>query len=63
VQLVLVEGMTYREAAEVIGCSEGTVRSRLNRARGILRGSLADHTTDAGAGRVVRFRCAREQGR
>jgi hypothetical protein len=35
VQLVLVEGMTYREAAEVIGCSEGTVRSRLNRARGI----------------------------
>ena len=63
VHLVLVEGMTYREAADSLGCPEGTVRSRLNRARGLLRESLADHAPEVGSGRVVQFPDAREQGK
>jgi RNA polymerase sigma-70 factor (ECF subfamily) len=31
--LVAVEGLSYREAAEVIGCPVGTVMSRIGRAR------------------------------
>lgn len=67
VHLVLVEGMTYREAADAIGCVEGTVRSRLNRARRLLREHLADHAPDArpdtASDRVVLFPDARTQGR
>ena len=39
--LVGVEGMSYREAAEILGLPVGTVMSRLNRARTALRESLA----------------------
>jgi RNA polymerase sigma-70 factor (ECF subfamily) len=60
VHLVLVEGMTYREV-------EGTVRSRLNRARGLLREQLADHAPgaehDAASDRVVPFPDVRKQGK
>jgi RNA polymerase sigma-70 factor (ECF subfamily) len=35
--LVLVTGLTYAEAARVTGVAEGTVKSRMNRIRGILR--------------------------
>ena len=31
--LVAVAGFTYQEAADVLGCSEGTVKSRVSRAR------------------------------
>ncbi|HLY03262.1 MAG TPA: sigma-70 family RNA polymerase sigma factor [Candidatus Cybelea sp.] len=39
-QIVLladVEGYSYQEIAEIVGCTVGTVRSRLHRARGQLR--------------------------
>jgi RNA polymerase sigma-70 factor (ECF subfamily) len=35
--LIFVEGLSYREAAEVLGVPEGTVKSRLNHARLALR--------------------------
>lgn len=36
-----VEGMPYEEAAEVLGCAVGTIRSRLHRARVMMRDTLA----------------------
>ncbi len=36
------EGLDYRAIAEVVGCAEGTVGSRLNRASGRLRRQLGD---------------------
>jgi RNA polymerase sigma-70 factor (ECF subfamily) len=42
VLLVDAEGMDYREAAEILGISRGTVASRLNRARAHLRRVLGD---------------------
>jgi RNA polymerase sigma-70 factor (ECF subfamily) len=35
------EGLDYRQIATVVGCADGTVASRLNRARDRLRGLLA----------------------
>lgn len=40
VLLVDVQGMSYEEAAQVMGCSLGTVKSRISRARGELRDFL-----------------------
>lgn len=40
VVLKYVEGMSYQQIAEVLGCSIGTVSSRLNRAHKILAGKL-----------------------
>ena len=39
--LVHLEGFTVREAAEIVGCAEGTAKSHLHRALGALRESLA----------------------
>jgi RNA polymerase sigma factor (sigma-70 family) len=36
-----IEGLEYHELAGVLGCAEGTVKSRLARARGALRHALA----------------------
>ena len=44
VGLVLVEGLPYREAAEVLGVPIGTVTSRLARAREQLQAMLSDST-------------------
>jgi RNA polymerase sigma-70 factor (ECF subfamily) len=37
------EGLSYHEIAEVVGCTEKGVESRLSRARTRLRKVLADH--------------------
>lgn len=41
-ELVDVDGLTYAEAAEVIGVPVGTVMSRLHRARSRIRDRLHD---------------------
>lgn len=40
--LVAVIGESYQHAAEVLGCDIGTIKSRVNRARGILRRALGE---------------------
>jgi RNA polymerase sigma-70 factor, ECF subfamily len=42
VLLADVEGFSYQEIGDIVGCSVGTVRSRLHRARGQLR-KLVNH--------------------
>ncbi|GAB4149258.1 MAG: RNA polymerase sigma factor [Sphingomonadales bacterium] len=44
VALVLIEGFNYREAADILGVSEGTIASRLARAKGQLLRQLSDQT-------------------
>jgi RNA polymerase sigma-70 factor (ECF subfamily) len=41
IELVDLDGLSYREAAEVLGIPEGTVMSRLHRARSRIRRRLA----------------------
>jgi RNA polymerase sigma-70 factor (ECF subfamily) len=40
--LVGVHGLPYEEVAKVCGCEVGTVKSRVNRARAVLKGMLLD---------------------
>lgn len=47
VLLVDAQGFDYASAAEILDVPEGTVASRLNRARAILRRSLDDHVQGA----------------
>lgn len=48
VVLADVQGMSYREIAETIGCPLGTVMSRLYRARRILESSLGEYAREIG---------------
>lgn len=48
VLLVLLEEFTYEEAAGVLGCPVGTVRSRLFRGRRALLTALRDHAAESG---------------
>jgi RNA polymerase sigma-70 factor (ECF subfamily) len=48
--LVLVQGMPQKEAAEVLGCSEGTVAWRIHEARRRLRRALAEPEPEEEAG-------------
>jgi RNA polymerase sigma-70 factor (ECF subfamily) len=48
VVLINVDGLSYDEAAEVLGVSPGTIRSRMNRGRTLLQKALWQHAQDAG---------------
>lgn len=57
--LILVggAGLTYEEAAEICGCALGTIKSRVNRARGrLLKLMEADAPTDTFADETVSAR-------
>ncbi|MEM1201865.1 MAG: sigma-70 family RNA polymerase sigma factor [Acidobacteriota bacterium] len=41
-----IEGLSYRDIAEVLGLAEGTVKSRLHRARELLKEALAPYWRD-----------------
>jgi RNA polymerase sigma-70 factor (ECF subfamily) len=43
-----IESMTYEEIAEILDCPIGTVRSRLHRARKVLRDQLFDYAKNKG---------------
>lgn len=51
--LIAVEGLGYREAAEVLGVPMGTVTSRLARARIALRTQLGETVADAASSREI----------
>jgi RNA polymerase sigma-70 factor (ECF subfamily) len=48
VHLVDLEGLSYREASQVLDCPGGTLTSRLNRGRNLLKVSLAQLARERG---------------
>jgi RNA polymerase sigma-70 factor (ECF subfamily) len=52
-ELVDLEGKSYRDAAQVVGCPVGTVMSRLHRARRAMKQQLADYALEHGLGRAA----------
>ena len=52
VVLRYLEGLAYADIAEILGCSIGTIKSRLNRAHTALRRELADRYGKGSAGAV-----------
>lgn len=52
-----LEEMDYRDAAEVLGCAVGTVRSRLHRGRNLLLDKLNRGNADPAAGGLQPARC------
>ena len=43
-----LEGLNYKEIGQVLGCSPGTVMSRLSRGRGLLRQALGRFAREHG---------------
>lgn len=56
--LVLVQGVPHKEAAEVLGCPEGTIAWRIHEARRKLREALRDVLDDAEARSSARAEAA-----
>ncbi|RAN37562.1 sigma-70 family RNA polymerase sigma factor [Hyphomonas pacifica] len=54
--LVLGAGLTYEEAGDVMGCSAGTIKSRVSRARAILMDGLSGVTQLSSRRDTVDFR-------
>jgi len=52
IELVDLEGKSYRDAAELVGCPVGTVMSRLHRARRAMKEQLAGYALEHGLGRA-----------
>jgi len=48
VLMVNVEGLSYDEAADVLGVPSGTIRSRMKRGRTLLQKALWEHALEAG---------------
>jgi RNA polymerase sigma-70 factor (ECF subfamily) len=48
VLLADVEGLSYREIAEIMDCPTGTVMSRLHRGRKLLKEKLQDYAVEYG---------------
>jgi len=48
VVLADLEGLSYKEVAEVLGCPVGTVMSRLSRGRHLLRQALGQFAREHG---------------
>ncbi len=47
-RIAIIEGFTYEEMAKILDIPIGTVRSRLHRARGLLREKLTDYAKKLG---------------
>jgi RNA polymerase sigma-70 factor (ECF subfamily) len=47
-----VEGFSYKEIAEIVGCPVGTVMSRLHRGRRLLREALGEFAREQGIGKA-----------
>jgi len=43
ITLFEIDGLSHAEIAEIVGCSEGTVRSRLHYAKQFLQGELGQY--------------------
>ena len=57
VVLCYLEGMTYEEAGRHLGCSKGTISTRLTRARELLRTRLAARGLAVSAGSLAAWLC------
>jgi RNA polymerase sigma factor (sigma-70 family) len=57
VVLCYLEGMTYEEAGQHLGCSKGTISTRLTRARELLRTRLASRGLAVSAGLLAAWLC------
>ena len=61
--LVGAEGFSYEEAAEICGCAVGTVKSRVNRARGLLAKKLDLDEVGVDEGEAISLTTARSKER